>query len=92
MLVALTCLRQAQRNDVDVVILASRDTDLVPVLDTLLDMRHEDPAVAKIETATWYNRTHRNRGSLQPTSGRRIWNTPMDRACFEASLDRNDYR
>lgn len=91
-LVALTCLRQAQRNDVDVVILASRDTDLVPVLDTLLDMRHEDPAVAKIETATWYNRDHRNRGSLQPTSGRRVWNTPMDRACFEASLDRNDYR
>lgn len=91
-LVALTCLRQAQRNDVDVVILASRDTDLVPVLDTLLDMRQEDPATAKIETVSWYNRDHRNRGSLQPSNGRRVWNTNMDHACFEASLDPNDYR
>ncbi|WP_347354965.1 hypothetical protein [Intrasporangium sp.] len=30
-------------------------------------------------------------GSLRPTPPRRIWNTNLDRACFEASLDRTDY-
>lgn len=32
-LCALACMRESQRADVDVVILASRDTDLVPTLD-----------------------------------------------------------
>lgn len=62
-LVGLTCLREAIRSDVDLVILASRDTDLVPVLDTLLDMRAEDPSVAKIETASWFNRNAANEGN-----------------------------
>ncbi|CED92175.1 MULTISPECIES: NYN domain-containing protein [Actinomyces] len=91
-LVALTCMRQAQRNDIDVVILASRDTDLVPVLDTLVDMRKENAAIAKIETVAWFDSEQRKGGSLRPTGGRRVWNTNMDRACFEASLDRHDYR
>lgn len=91
-LVAITCLRQAQRTDVDVVILASRDTDLVPVLDALVDMRREDPAIAKVETVAWFDRHRRTGGSLRPGGGRRVWNTNLDRACFEASLDRRDYR
>lgn len=33
---ALACVREARRPDIDLVILASRDTDLVPVLDELL--------------------------------------------------------
>ena len=95
-LVALTCLRRALLPDVDLVILASRDTDLVPVLNTLIDMRREDPAVAKVETVSWFNRNARREGnlpggSLRPDRGRRVWNTNLDRRCFEASLDRNDY-
>ena len=76
----------------DVVILASRDTDLVPVLDVLIDMRREDLSVAKIETVAWFDRNQRSGGSLRPSGGRRAWNTNLDRACFEASLDRRDYR
>lgn len=95
-LVALTCVRQSLREDVDLVILASRDTDLVPVLETLLDMRTEDASVAKIETASWFNRNAAEEGNysggqLRPTDGRRVWNTNLNRAAFEASRDRHDY-
>lgn len=96
-LVAITCIRQALRDDVDLVILASRDTDLVPTLDSLLEMRDEDPGVAKIETASWFNREAAKEGnyaggSLRASNGRRIWNTNLDRQAFEASRDRRDYR
>ena len=90
-LVALTCLRQALRDDIDIVILASRDTDLAPVLDTLIDMREEDSNVAKIETVAWFDSSSRKGGSLRPTGSRRVWNTNLDRDCFEASLDHRDY-
>ena len=95
-LVALTCLRQALCDEVDVVILSSRDTDLVPVLDTLLEMRAEDPRVAKIETASWFDRDAKEQGrfaggSLRPTGSVNVWNTNLDRACYEASLDQRDY-
>jgi hypothetical protein len=95
-LVALTCIRQALRENVDLVILASRDTDLVPVLDTLLDMRAEDSRVAKVETTSWFNRKAAEEGNyagghLRTSDGRRVWNTNLDRAAFEASRDRRDY-
>lgn len=94
-LVALTCPRQALHPDIDLVILASRDTDLVPVLDTLVDMRTQDPTVAKIETASWFNRDAAPQGnaggSLRPADNRRVWNTNLDRRAFESSRDRRDY-
>lgn len=97
-LCALACVRQAARSDIDLVVLASRDTDLVPVLDEVYDLHGAEPdTFAKIETASWFD--HRARkagrfagGSLVPSGGRRIWNTNLDRKCFEASLDRGDYR
>lgn len=92
-LCALACVREARRPDVDLVILASRDTDLVPALDEVFDMSIEDPGnCAKIETATWYLKGGRMFGSLRPTGSRKIWNTNLDQSCFEASLDRRDYR
>lgn len=97
-LCALACLREAQRDDVDVVVLASRDTDLRPVLDELYDLRGTDPSrYARIETASWLNNRARQEGTmsggpLTPTGGRRIWNTNLNRACYEASLDRTPYR
>lgn len=96
-LVALTCLQQALRSDVDVVILASRDTDLVPVLDTIHDMRLADEGVAKIETVSWFNASAKHEGNyagggLTASDGRTIWNTNLDRSPFESSRDRNDYR
>lgn len=52
---------------------------------------------AKIETVSWFNRRHLEEntlsgGPLVPTTPRRIWNTNLDRACFDAARDRNDYR
>lgn len=92
-LVALACVREARRPDIDVVVLASRDTDLVPVLDEVTDMHSADRAgVAQIETVSWHEPGgERNFGSLRPSAPRRIWNTNLDRGCFEASLDRTDY-
>lgn len=97
-LCALACVREAARPDIDVVILASRDTDLVPALDEVYDLRSEEPdRYARIETVAWFNSRAeeegaRSYGSLQPTAPRRIWNTNLDRACYEASIDRTDYR
>ena len=97
-LCALALVREAARTDVDVVILASRDTDLVPALDEVFDFRLAEPErYAKVETVAWFNRRFREEnsvsgGALRPTSPRRIWNTNLDRACFEASIDPNSYR
>lgn len=97
-LCALACVREAARPDVDLVILASRDTDLVPALDEVYDFRGLDPVrYARIETVSWFNARAlqegaQSGGSLRPTAPRRIWNTNLDRACYDASLDRTQYR
>lgn len=93
-LCALECVIQAQRAEIDLVMLASRDTDLVPALDHVYDLHGRDPHhTSRIETLTWWDpqgTTHL--GSLRPSGGRRIWNTNLDRSVATASLDRNDYR
>lgn len=89
---ALACVREALDPQVDIVMLASRDTDLVPVLDEVYDMRGRRPGdVAKIETLSWDDPQGVRFGSLRPTAPRRIWNTNLDRAVFAASVDRNNY-
>ena len=95
-LCALACVRAALDPEIDLVILASRDTDLVPVLDDIYDRGKVDRSVAKIETVAWYNARWReegtaNAGSLRATAPRRIWNTNLDRTAYEASLDRTSY-
>lgn len=91
-LVALACVREAQDPDIDVVVLASRDTDLVPVLDEVTDLWVADREhVARIETVSWYEKGAKDFGSLTATPPRRLWNTNLDRACFDASLDRTVY-
>lgn len=97
-LCALACVRQAIDPDIDLVVLASRDTDLVPVLDELHDLRAANPqGCAKIETVAWFDPQARMEGrfaggSLRPTAPRRIWNTNLDRSCYDASIDRHSYR
>lgn len=97
-LCALACLREAARNDIDLVILASRDTDLVPVLDELYDLRgRESHRYGGIETVSWFNRHWKREGAraygnLRPTAPRKLWNTNLDRSAYDASLDRNSYR
>lgn len=96
-LCALACVREAARPDVDLVILASRDTDLVPALDEVCDFHRGDPQrYVAIETASWFNNRAKQEGTsaggnLRPTAPRRIWNTNLDRARYSASLDPKDY-
>lgn len=97
-LCALACVRMAAQPGVDVVVLASRDTDLVPVLDEVFEFHQSNPTVfAAIETVSWFNKNaHREGakmagGSLKPTPPYRIWNTNLDRTCYDASLDRREY-
>lgn len=96
-LCALACVNAALDPGIDLVILASRDTDLVPVLDEIHDRHSKDKSTARIETVSWYNSRWReegaqNAGSLRATLPRRIWNTNLDRQAYEASLDRTSYR
>lgn len=91
-LCALACIREATADDIDVVILASRDSDLVPVLDEIHDMHGDDPRrVAKVETVSWFSRTGRQFGHLRPTGSRRIWNTNLGEREFQGAIDRRDY-
>lgn len=90
-LVALACVRAALDPAIDLVMLASRDTDLVPALDEVYDMGIQRGA--RIETLTWDDPAEGRRfGSLRPSRPRKIWNTNLGRREFEASLDRRDYR
>ncbi|WP_449407458.1 hypothetical protein [Microbacterium maritypicum] len=97
-LCALAAIHESERPDIDLVILASRDTDLVPVLDELHDRRQRDAdRYSRIETVAWFNPRYevegtKSGGSLRPTAPRRIWNTNLGRAAYDASVDRNDYR
>lgn len=83
---ALAFVREARRPDVDVVILASHDTDLVPALDEVLR-----EGAAKVETMSWYDTTHRYRTKELRSALRRTWNTRLVRSDFDACLDLTDY-
>lgn len=86
-LCALALAREARRSDVDVVILASQDSDLAPALDEALLINS-----AKVETFTWYDHPQRHRcGPVQPTSGRSLWNTRLREAEFRNCWDLTKY-
>jgi hypothetical protein len=75
--VALAVVREVQRSDVDLVILASHDSDLEPALDEALAL-----GLTKIETF-WYDPAQRHRiRQLRPGSGRTIWNTRLGETEF----------
>lgn len=92
-LCALACVRLALNPCIDVVMLASRDTDLVEALNEVYDMGREGKGVARIETLSWDDKDAAVRfGSLKATRPRRIWNTNLGRRAFEGAVDRRDYR
>jgi hypothetical protein len=77
----------ARRDDTDLVILASADSDLEPALDEALELKS-----AKIETVSWYDAARSHRGhQLRPGGGRRLWNTRLAEPQFRASWDPTDY-
>jgi uncharacterized LabA/DUF88 family protein len=86
-LCALAVVREARKPDVDLVVLASQDSDLEPALDEAIALR-----TAKIETFCWfdYAQPHKAR-QLRPGSGRRVWNTRMGETEFRNCWDLTDY-
>lgn len=85
-LVALAVVEQARAEDIDLVILASHDTDLEPSLDAALDLHS-----ARVETCQWWNSGGRRTKQISPTDGRKVWNTRLGVSVYEASRDRNIY-
>lgn len=82
---ALTLVRLARSGQFDVVVLASRDTDLAPALDEAHKLNG-----AKVEAAKWYDPSNkRTFGSIKTDA--RIWTTSMKREHFTASLDPFNY-
>ena len=102
LMVGLATLLAAQHPDIDLVILASHDSDMGPVVDTVHDLHVIDPkTVARIETASWF--VPRNdfdpgfQSKIQPgldaqKKRRHVWNTRMGEVDHTASLDVRPYR
>ncbi|WP_235821269.1 NYN domain-containing protein [Actinomyces mediterranea] len=85
-LCALALVRLARSGMYDIVVLASRDTDLAPALDEAASLKK-----AKVEAAKWYDHDEkRTYGNIKTKA--RIWTTSMSREHFQHSLDRHDYR
>ncbi len=84
---ALALLRLARDPEIDLVILASHDSDLKPALDDAIDMR-----TAKIETCAWVSpRSGPSFRRLAPTAPRRAWHTRLQLAEFLNAFDPTDY-
>lgn len=86
-LCALACVREAQRADTDVVILASHDSDLEPAISEVRAL-----GTAKIEGFRWASPDSYvyQLGSALPR-GQRPWVTTMDERAFRASWDTSRY-
>lgn len=78
-LCALAVVNAAQRVDIDLVVLASHDTDLEPVLDFTR-------SIAKIETLGWLNAKR-----LRTSGPGRLWDTRLGMGDFDACVDTKTY-
>lgn len=84
-LCALALVDLARSGLYDVVVLASRDTDLAPALDNAARTPR-----TKVEAAKWYDPAAGwTRGNIR--TQRRLWTTSMTREHFMASLDPRTY-
>lgn len=86
-LCALAAVRAARDPAVDLVILASSDTDLAPALDEVRRL-----GTAKIETFCWWDAEARRGYQIHPADrSRPVWNTRMSEEAFKACQDPTDY-
>ena len=84
-LCALALVDLARSGRYDVVVLASRDTDLAPALDNAARTTR-----TKIEAVKWFDPAdRRTRGNISTQA--KIWTTSMTRGHFTASLDPRTY-
>lgn len=87
-LCALAAVRAAQDPSVDLVIVASSDSDLAPVLDEVRRL-----GTAKIETFCWWDESRRIGYQIHPSDrSQPVWNTRLGEADFRACHDRTHYR
>lgn len=93
-LIALHALLLAQSQECDLVIIASHDSDMAPIVEVVHRLHKEQPdAVARIETTSWYLRNPEGwEFKSKINGGKGIWNTRLERADHQASLDTRAYR
>lgn len=82
---ALALLRHARRADIELVILASLDSDLIPALDEAVETG------TKVETFSWWAPEARGFEMRLSDPTRRLWNTRLNETQFLKCIDRNQY-
>lgn len=86
-LCALAAVRTARDPKINLVILASSDSDLAPVLDEVRREGH-----AKVETFCWYDEAGRRGFQIHPEDRTRpVWNTRLNEASFRRCTDLTTY-
>jgi uncharacterized LabA/DUF88 family protein len=87
-LCALAAIREAQDESTDLVILASSDSDLAPVLDEVRLL-----GTAKIETFCWYDEIRRIGYQIHPSDrSKPVWNTLLNEQAFKSCWDLTQYQ
>ncbi len=85
-LCALALVIESLNPDVDLVVLASADSDLAPALDQALALR-----TAKIETTSWFDPARPKKSSQLRPSERAVWNTRLGEEEFKRCQDLTAY-
>jgi hypothetical protein len=85
--IALDIIRLAHRQEFDVALIFSQDQDLSEVADEIRAIAREQNRWIKIACAFPFSPTTRNRRGVEKTDWIRV-----DRATYDACLDRRDYR
>lgn len=84
---ALDVIRMAHRQELDVAVILSQDQDLSEVAAEIRTIAREQNRWIKVASAFPVSPTSRNRRGINRTD----W-LPIDRALYDACLDRRDYR
>jgi uncharacterized LabA/DUF88 family protein len=82
---ALALLRHARREDIDLVVLASLDSDLIPALDEVVAMGE------RVETFSWWSPNDWSFEMRLSDRSKRIWNTRLGEQEFLRCMDRTEY-
>ncbi|MDW8031906.1 MAG: NYN domain-containing protein, partial [Candidatus Bipolaricaulota bacterium] len=85
--IAIDVIRLAHRNEYDVALIFSQDQDLSEVAEEVGTIAREQHRWIKVASAFPISPTSRNRRGIEKTD----W-IPIDRATYDACLDRRDYR
>jgi uncharacterized LabA/DUF88 family protein len=83
-LCALAIMRNSSSPEIDLVIVASHDSDLEPAIEEAQCQANG----TKIETVSWFNPEFKNtRSKMNPKTPNPIWNTALRRESYLASIE-----